>query len=266
MNGLSFALVALASALVLLGPEPVAAAARARLDGHSLKPTSSGAHSLNANNGHGSTPRRRAPVRIPPAALPAGCSLGCGLVCVLVAGVHGAVAALVVMPVVIVVMRRQLARAPDSVDETARSSLPLTCDLVAAGLRAGASVPTALSSAAVTTSGSIRTELLRVAALLRLGTSAPDAWRGLVDDPVLGPVAAVASRSADSGIKLADALTRSAATLREDLLCAATARAERVGVMALIPLGLCFLPAFICLGVVPIIAGVAAEVFSRVAS
>ena len=182
----------------------------------------------------------------------------------MVAGLPGALAALIVMPVAGVAMRRQIARAPDAVDEAARASLPLTCDLVAAGLRAGASVPTALSSAAVTTSGPVRTDLLRVAALLRLGTPAPDAWSGLVDDPVLGPVAAVAARSADSGIRLADALTRSATALREDLLCAATARAERVGVMALIPLGLCFLPAFICLGVVPIIAGVAAEVFSRV--
>jgi hypothetical protein len=38
------------------------------------------------------------------------------------------------------------------------------------------------------------------------------------------------------------------------------ARAERVGVWSLLPLGCCFLPAFVCLGVVPMILGVAGKV------
>jgi hypothetical protein len=42
------------------------------------------------------------------------------------------------------------------------------------------------------------------------------------------------------------------------------ARAERVGVWTLLPLGLCFLPAFACIGVVPVVAGVAGQVLSGV--
>ena len=253
---MSWGLTALAGALVLLGPEPAAAGVRARLDSRP------GAQSTRSA-------RRRDPAtsaRVPSSVLPILGALGCAVICVLVAGPRGAIAAVAVVPAVFVVLRRQIARAPAAVDAAARASLPLVCDLVAAGLRAGASAPTALSGAAATASGSVRIELARVAALLRLGTSAADAWVGLVDDPVLGQVAAVAARSADSGIRLADALTRAAATLRDDLHSGAVARAERVGVMALIPLGLCFLPAFICLGVVPIVAGVAAEVFGRVTS
>jgi hypothetical protein len=36
---------------------------------------------------------------------------------------------------------------------------------------------------------------------------------------------------------------------------------RRAGVWILAPLGLCFLPAFLCLGVVPLVLGVAGEVF-----
>jgi pilus assembly protein TadC len=36
-------------------------------------------------------------------------------------------------------------------------------------------------------------------------------------------------------------------------------------VWSLLPLGLCFLPAFACLGVLPVILGVAGEVFGGVA-
>ena len=41
----------------------------------------------------------------------------------------------------------------------------------------------------------------------------------------------------------------------------ATAAAERAGVLIAGPLGLCFLPAFVCLGVVPVVAGLAGDVF-----
>jgi hypothetical protein len=39
-----------------------------------------------------------------------------------------------------------------------------------------------------------------------------------------------------------------------------------VGIWTLLPLGLCFLPAFICLGVVPVVAGVGGQVLSGIPS
>jgi pilus assembly protein TadC len=39
------------------------------------------------------------------------------------------------------------------------------------------------------------------------------------------------------------------------------AAVRRAGVWVLAPLGLCFLPAFVCLGVVPLVLGIAADVF-----
>ncbi|MDQ3055153.1 MAG: type II secretion system protein F, partial [Actinomycetota bacterium] len=38
-------------------------------------------------------------------------------------------------------------------------------------------------------------------------------------------------------------------------------RAQRAGVALMAPLGLCFLPAFVCLGVVPVVVGIASRVF-----
>ena len=42
---------------------------------------------------------------------------------------------------------------------------------------------------------------------------------------------------------------------------AVEAAVRRAGVWVLAPLGVCFLPAFLCLGVVPMVLGIAADVF-----
>ncbi len=247
------ALTALAAAVLLLGPRPRPATVRARLDAQ-LRP--------------GVVAERPKPAvtRMSPTALAWVGALAGGLLCVIIAGPIGAVAAAIGVPVAASALRRRIARAPVPTDTASRAALPLTCDLIAAGLRSGAAVPTALTAAARTAPAGLRDELNRVAALLSLGTSAREAWSALARDPVIGSVAVVAARSADSGIRLADALSRCARTHRAELHAASVARAEGVGVLALLPLGLCFLPAFICLGVVPVVAGIAADVFSRVAS
>ena len=49
--------------------------------------------------------------------------------------------------------------------------------------------------------------------------------------------------------------------LDEEAGHAAAATAERAAVVIAGPLGLCFLPAFVCLGLVPAVAGLAAQVF-----
>jgi pilus assembly protein TadC len=254
----TFMLEALAAALVLIGPRPRAATVRARLDTRSRTAISAPAVGKEQSE----------PVahRANPTTLAWAGAGAVGISCVVAAGAPGALAAAVVVPTVAAILRRQIARTPAPTDTASRAALPLTCDLIAAGMRSGAAVPTALAATARTAPAGLGRELNRVAALLSLGTSAGEAWSALARDPVLGSVAVVAARSADSGIRLADALSRCARSERAELHAASVARAESVGVMALLPLGLCFLPAFICLGVVPVVAGIAADVFSRVAS
>jgi len=135
-----------------------------------------------------------------------------------------------------------------------RSDLPLTLDLVAAALRSGRPVPDAL----VVVVGGRRSDPLReVARRLRDGADAEDAWQSVIDDVDLGVVARVAVRSSSSGARLAAAFERLAGELRSERAAAATARAHRVGVYAMAPLGLCFLPAFVCVGIVPVVLGIA---------
>jgi hypothetical protein len=53
------------------------------------------------------------------------------------------------------------------------------------------------------------------------------------------------------------AVSRLAAEVRAERRSAAEQAARRVGVLAVAPLGLCFLPAFLLLGVVPVVVGLA---------
>jgi pilus assembly protein TadC len=59
---------------------------------------------------------------------------------------------------------------------------------------------------------------------------------------------------------LGDGFADRAHQCRDDAAHAATAAAERAGVLIAGPLGLCFLPAFVCLGIVPVVAGLAGDV------
>lgn len=146
-----------------------------------------------------------------------------------------------------------------------RRELALCLDLVAAALRGGQPLPAALALAAPAASEPTATELTRVARLLRLGADPVEAWRGIADDDVLAPVAQAACRSADSGIRLAHGLERVGEDIRAAVRAAAEARAQRAGILAMAPLGLCFLPAFVCLGVVPVVVGIAAKAFGGIA-
>ncbi|MGH3521756.1 MAG: type II secretion system F family protein, partial [Mycobacterium sp.] len=69
----------------------------------------------------------------------------------------------------------------------------------------------------------------------------------------------LARRSAASGAALADAGAELATPCRHVAAHSAGAAAERAGVLIAGPLGLCFLPAFVCLGVVPVVAGLAGD-------
>ncbi|MBU3749632.1 MAG: type II secretion system F family protein, partial [Mycobacterium sp.] len=74
-------------------------------------------------------------------------------------------------------------------------------------------------------------------------------------------LARLARRSASSGSALADAAAELAEQVRQVATQRAAAAAERAGVLIAGPLGLCFLPAFVCLGIVPVVAGLAGEIF-----
>ncbi|PZM88359.1 MAG: secretion system protein [Actinobacteria bacterium] len=134
--------------------------------------------------------------------------------------------------------------------------LPLAADLLAAALRAGAPVAAATSAVADALGGSLGGRLATVARLLQLGAEPTEAWTHLSEVPGGERWAQAAVRSSASGAGLADALTRLADDLRADRAIAIEAAARRSGVLIVLPLGLCFLPAFILAGLVPVIIAV----------
>jgi Flp pilus assembly protein TadB len=140
--------------------------------------------------------------------------------------------------------------------------LALTLDLVAVALRAGQPLDRALVLAAQADQAGSGATLTRVGGLLRLGADPAEAWASVAHDPVLAPVAAAGVRSAASGVRLAAEFENLAADVRSQLQSAAQSRAARAGVLVAAPLGLCFLPAFVCLGIVPTVVGVAGSVLT----
>jgi pilus assembly protein TadC len=140
------------------------------------------------------------------------------------------------------------------------ADLPLAADLIAAGLRAGSPVDGAVAAVSQAIGGPLGDRLATVARSLRLGADPAEAWAHLSTVAGADRVVGAAVRSAASGAALAGALTRLADDLRADRAVATEAAARRAGVLIVLPLGLCFLPAFILAGLVPVIVAVLGDV------
>jgi Flp pilus assembly protein TadB len=133
------------------------------------------------------------------------------------------------------------------------AELPLTLDLLGVCLQAGMPLVAALETVADALPGPFSDDLRVVAGLQRLGAAPAAAWGEFSADADLAPVGRAVARSAESGSRLAAAFDRLAADRRSALASAGLSRARSAGVVAMAPLGLCFLPAFVCLGIVPIV-------------
>lgn len=189
------------------------------------------------------------------------------LVGVAVALVTGGWAGLLGGAVAGVASHRWLVRHPsgDRVAEQRRiqADLPFAADLLAAALRAGAPPDVAAACVGHAISGPLSDRLGRVARALQLGAPAAEAWGYLGDTEGAQRMARAATRSQHTGAALAGCLQRVAEDLRSDLLVAADAQARRAGVLIVLPLGLCFLPAFVLAGLVPVLVAILGDVLSR---
>lgn len=132
-------------------------------------------------------------------------------------------------------------------------------DLLAACLRAGMPVADALRAVARGLPEGIATGLRRTSDLIALGAGPDEAWRPALDCPDTAELGRAARRSARSGTALAGVAADLAVRMRAELTDLAEARAQRAGVLITGPLGLCFLPGFLCLGVVPVVIGLAGQ-------
>lgn len=136
-------------------------------------------------------------------------------------------------------------------------------DVFAACLASGMAVGTAAGATASTAPRALSEVLGRAAELLALGADAAVAWAETDGrDPHVEALARLARRSAASGAALAQGVADLADQSRQDAGDAARATGERASVLIAGPLGLCYLPAFLCLGVVPVVMGLARDVLT----
>lgn len=133
-------------------------------------------------------------------------------------------------------------------------------DLLAACMRSGLPVSTAAAAVAEHAPEPLAGVLRHASNLLALGAEAGVAWQQAAAHPETEALSRMARRSARSGVALADAMTELAAEQRVAVEDRGAAAAERAGVLISGPLGLCFLPAFLCLGIVPVVIGLATRV------
>jgi hypothetical protein len=139
-------------------------------------------------------------------------------------------------------------------------ALPRFADLVAACLESGATPADAIDLVRGHLEGPLADRLAPVVGALRSGVDPLTIYDDLGrDDPLRGLVVALA-RATESGAPLADMVAAVADDQRRRRRWSAEAAARRAGVHAVGPLVLCFLPAFVLLGVVPVVLSIAAEV------
>ncbi|MGA4840480.1 type II secretion system F family protein [Streptomyces sp. G45] len=142
--------------------------------------------------------------------------------------------------------------------EAARQ-LPLAADLLAACVAAGAGPVAAARAVGESLRGPVGERLAWGAAQMRLGSEPAAAWRQLAEMPHAGALARQLERAGESGAPAAGPVARLAADCRAERSRQATARARKAAVSMTAPVGLCFLPAFIVVGVVPVVIGLAGE-------
>jgi len=130
-------------------------------------------------------------------------------------------------------------------------------DITRSAIVAGASVPGALGALAEALPPEQGRPLHRVVTALRLGASWPEAWLGAPAE-YLDLRRALEPAWVD-GVSPVPLLRQAAESIRARRTARAREAAARLGVRLVLPLGLCLLPAFVLLGLVPVLLSTGTE-------
>jgi Flp pilus assembly protein TadB len=187
-----------------------------------------------------------------PWSLAAASALGAVGAAVVLGGVSGLVVGTLVAVVAYGLLRRLEPRAVRRRRERMAADLPTAVDLLGACLAAGRPPGQALPVVARAVGGPLARDLDVVTVRLDLGADPVGVWRDVARrEGALAPLARTMARSLETGAPMADGLALLADDLRRRRRAALEQRARSVGVQAAAPLGLCFLPAFVLIGIVP---------------
>jgi pilus assembly protein TadC len=177
-------------------------------------------------------------------------------VALFVGGTAGVVIGAAVLVTVVAVLGRLEPAAQRRDRERVAAELPMALDLLAACLVAGAPVELAITRSAAVFDGPLGRAFGQVAAALAMGVPAAEAWAD-VHPPTDGlrALGRTLGRAQVTGEPVAGAIDALAAELSGRRCSEQAAAARRAGVLAVAPLGVCFLPAFVLVAVVPVVAG-----------
>ncbi len=140
--------------------------------------------------------------------------------------------------------------------EAVRRQLPHVVSLFGFALRGGAAPDAAIQLVGQALPGPAADRLRSLAARLALGGDPVRVWAELAEtDPELAALGRAMSRAHQSGAPVVAAVERLADRLAQTARADIEDRARAVGVKAAVPLGLCLLPAFVLVGIVPLVAG-----------
>lgn len=134
--------------------------------------------------------------------------------------------------------------------------LPTGVDLLASCLDAGSAPESALVTVGRALGGPVAEEFLAIHHRLEVGVDPVQVWRSVAEHDELGPLGRAVGRAHETGAPIGRAVHQLADELRARARADVEARARSIEVKAAAPLGLCLLPAFVLLGVVPMVAGV----------
>lgn len=141
--------------------------------------------------------------------------------------------------------------------------LPQVLELLSCALSAGQPLRAATRTVAGTLEGPLEADLRRVLSCLQVGMSESQAWQQLGTDPSWRLAVRDISRSAASGTGLAECLNAHAEQARRGRSALLHQRARTLGVRSVFPMMVCFLPAFVLVGLVPIVGSLVSGFVGR---
>lgn len=133
-------------------------------------------------------------------------------------------------------------------------------ELMALALGSGVPLVTAVEAVADRSGPIVAGQLRQVVAALRWGVAEARAWDGL--PAIWRPAGQAVALAGMAGVPPGGLLRRAAADMRRAEQRRVEEASGRLSVLVVIPLGLCFLPAFALLTVVPVIAALAGDLLA----
>jgi len=133
------------------------------------------------------------------------------------------------------------------------AELPFFGQMLAALIMTGLNLLIALEVVAPLLNSELKRRTTRTIDLLKIGSSPANAWQEWQEDPVTRDWVGGLIRAQERGRPLANLLRVSAASLVDQRARRAQMQVSKLGVKLSLPIGICFLPAFIFGAIVPIV-------------